>query len=334
MAEKDIELEPTERKVGMATTFDENSPADIAYLVLTRKLWFKIFIIISSALALSEPFLVAWPNTIFVQKIVLAISTFLFFVGYITVVWTIKEGSIFSRFRSALLGEVLLEIVCLTIGWALIFEEPAMASLRCFRIFRFVWYIEFYRAKKDSFFYPVIRVFHLIIQYLEQLGSELFSYSSKGGVVVLGFFFYMAYILGVVYWLKTGSWGLISPEGTTSECDTLPHCFLIMLRLTFWDGDGLDFVLSLMDDGDKVLVAILVIYMCISALVLLNGLIGIFMQAFQMATSQPDQEDEQDEESGKELSPKEQVKKDIRDTLARLEDLSKQVEADIATLKN
>lgn len=58
------------------------------------------------------------------------------------------------------------------------------------------------------------------------------------------------------------------------------------------------------------------------------------MQAFQMATSQPDQEDEQDEESGKELSPKEQVKKDIRDTLARLEDLSKQVEADIATLKN
>ena len=77
----------------------------------------------------------------------------------------------------------------------------------------------------------------------------------------------MAYLMGVAYWVKTGTWGLISPEGgpngNVSECDTLPHCFWIMLRLSFWDGSGFDYVKSVMDGGDNVLTAILIFYMCV-----------------------------------------------------------------------
>jgi len=139
-----------------------------------------------------------------------------------------------KRIHDAILPEVWIEIVFLILGWGLIYSsEQSMAPLRCFRLLRFVWYAEFFRAKKGTIFYPVTFICHVVLQYLEKIGEELFTTASKGGVIVLGFFFYMAYIMGVSFYYETMNMALASPEGgpsgTLSQCDTLPHCFLVML---------------------------------------------------------------------------------------------------------
>jgi Ion transport protein len=154
--------------------------------------------------------------------------------------------------------------------------------------------MELYQAEKGvGVLYPITHVCHLVLQYLEQLGQEFFTIRTKGGAVVLGFFFFLAYVLGVAFWWKTSEWPLVSSEtGTTSECDTLQHCFLIMMRLSFWDGSGFDYLLSLMNANKRALVFLLVAYMCLSAMVLLNGLIGIFASAFQAATADDDDADD------------------------------------------
>lgn len=310
-----------EPKAQMAATLDEDSQGDVALLGLAKLWWFKIYLLISFALAVSEPFLVAFPDTTYTaQVIVLALSSALWIFGYICVMIKIEEGGFFKRLHDAFLTEILIEVVCFAIGWSLIFRDPGMASIRCFRVFRFVWYSEFYEAKKGTFFYPVTFFAHIVLQYLEKIGAELCTTNSKGGIVVLGFFFYMAYVFGVSFWQKTGNLLLASPEGNgsqeLSECDTLPHCFLIMLRLTFWDGSGFDYLKSLMDNGSNELVSLLILYMCISAMVLLNGLIGIFGGAFQAATVEEDEGEESEQ------------------TLERIENLCKQLSADVAELKN
>jgi len=353
-------------KDGIAHTFDEDSPGDVALLKLAKAWWFKIFLFISFGLALSEPFLVAFPQTIPIQKIILAISSGLFVLGYLATMIAISSESVpegfflkrlYFRFRYSFLPEMWIEIFSFVIGWALIFEDPGIACLRCFRVFRFVWYTEFYTAKKGTLFFPITFFCHLVLQYLERIGKELFTFSSKGGVVVLGFFFYLAYVMGVSFWLKTGDLLLTSPEGgpngTLSECDNLQHCFLIMLRLTFWDGDGFDFVKSLIDANQKGLVTLLIIYMCLSAMVLLNGLIGIFGGAFSAATeadsddegeegedSDSDKKDEKDEKDEKEGGGDEEmnlVKKDpkkvILEYMARIEKSCAKLQSDIDELK-
>jgi len=253
------------------------------------------------------------------------------------------SGSFFKRFRDAFLPEVWIEIVCFIFGWALIFEDPAIACLRCFRIFRFVWYSEFYRARKGSIFFPLTFFCHTVLQYCEKVGRELFTTTSKGGVIVLGFFFYLAYVVGVSFWQKTANLDLVSPEGgptgVLSECDTLPHCFLIMLRLTFWDGSGFDFLKSVMDYGDQGLVTLLILYMCFSAMVLLNGLIGIFGGAFASATEEDDEDDDDDDKKDvKELVEvsdlEKEDKRDLTKALDRIEQLCRKLEADIIELKN
>jgi len=313
------ELEPMQEKVEhegvVASTFEEDDNGDLALLKLAKQTWFKIFLIISIALAFVEPFLVAFPAVTYnAQVIVLALSTLLFVIGYIAIMVNIPEGSVFTRFREAFLPEMWIEVVFFAIGWSLIFRDPGMAAIRCFRILRFVWYSEFYRAKKQSILYPITFFSHIILQYVEKIGQELFTTNSKGGIVVLGFFFYMSYIFGVAFWQKTLTLPLVSPEGG-NECDTLPHCYLIMLRLTFFDGNAFDFLKSVMDNGNNELVTLLVLYMCVSAFLLLNGLIGIFGGTFASATEEVDEGEE------------------AMKALDRVEQLCKKLDSEVIALK-
>eukprot|EP01119_Soliformovum_irregulare_P002208 TRINITY_DN12496_c0_g1_i1.p1 TRINITY_DN12496_c0_g1~~TRINITY_DN12496_c0_g1_i1.p1 ORF type:complete len:356 (-),score=62.64 TRINITY_DN12496_c0_g1_i1:25-1092(-) len=286
--ETQLVIEEFSQKEGVAMTFEENAEGDRALLMLAKHRWFKIFIITSICFAASEPILIAFPNeTNYAQKVILAASTMLFIFGYLaTMAMMPPDVSLKKRFRAALFPEVWIEIICLLVGWAFIFEDPALASLRCFRIFRFFWYSEFYRAQRGSPFYALTFFCHMVLQYLERIGRELFTTSSKGGVIVLGFFFYIAYIVGATFWQKTHQWDLpaadsdVTAESIGDGCDTLPHCFFIMLRLSFWDGSGFDYVKTLMDSGSPGLVVLLIVYMCASVMVLLNGLIGIFGNTF------------------------------------------------------
>ena len=129
------------KEKGTAATFDVEDPGDIALLALSGYLWFRCFIAVSFFLAVAETVLVGWgPQTLAAQKVLLAVSSFLFIIGYLaTVVAMPKEVRMCDRFRFAVLGESWIEILCFAMGWGLIFQEPAMATLRCFRLFRFVW---------------------------------------------------------------------------------------------------------------------------------------------------------------------------------------------------
>jgi len=297
--------EERSRHASTVVTF-EDSYGDLAYLRLARQTWFKVYLAISFALAFLEPFLVAFPSTHNVQVAVLAISSGLFVFGYGCVMVAMRpkeneELSLWKRFREAYLGEVSLEIFAFAIGWGLIFTRPGMAALRIVRVYRFVWFSEFYKARKESPLFAITFYSRLVLEYLESIASEIFTLNSKGGPVVLFFFFFLAYTLGVSFWIETGNLPLSSPEGgpngTVSECDTLGHCVFVFMRLTFWDGSGFDFIKSLIDSQMGWHALLCIIYMCVSAMVLLNGLIALFGAAFSKVSDE-DEEFEDEAQKG------------------------------------
>jgi hypothetical protein len=118
------------------------------------------------AFALLEPVLCSYKRTILtitLQVICLAVSTILYFiqiVGVATTEWDKIQairalgaiGSIFvpkSESQMTIMkiikfftaeGEFLVEGAMLLAGWILIFWHPGLATLRCFRVFRLLWY--------------------------------------------------------------------------------------------------------------------------------------------------------------------------------------------------
>jgi hypothetical protein len=227
------------------------------------------------------------------QLALLTLSSFLFVLIYIIhafKIFKIKRNrnittSKLECLKEACLPEVLIELLFLILGWSLFFENYAISMLRCLRIFRYVWYGEYYVCdrKNPLQFYPTFYS-HLLLQYLEKVGRELFTTATRGALAVMGIFLFVAFVFGLIFWQITQNWRLNSPEGgnssLVSQCDSLKHCFLIMLRLTFYDGDGFDFIKSLMDANEDGLAFCLFIYMCATSLILINGLIGIFGTAF------------------------------------------------------
>jgi hypothetical protein len=298
----------TKNKHEVAETLND-SYSDIALLWLAKKLLFQIWLVLSILCSLTELVLVAFPDyywSLYVQISILSLSSFLFFSGFIAVMITIspkddEEISFFKRFKATLANEVWIEILTLSFGWGFIFVDIGIASIRILRIFRFFWYSKYYKAKHDSRFFVFTYYCHLVLEYLESIAQEFFTTSSKGGTVILSFFFFLAYTTGVIFWIETRNLPLSSPEGgtsgTLSQCDTLAHCFLIMLRITFWDGDGFDYLKSLMDYNLNGLVVLLIIYMCISAMVLLNGMIGIFSSTINRITEKEDERNNEDPET-------------------------------------
>lgn len=70
---------------------------------------------------------------------------------------------------------------------------------------------------------------------------------------------------------------MVTPDGQT--CDTLSHCYLTLFRLAMYDGVGFDF-LQYTADKDPGLGVLLFLYIIITAVILCNGLIGIFGSCF------------------------------------------------------
>lgn len=184
-------------------------------------------------------------------------------------------------------GQVLYEFCFLVFGWsANIQKSPGIAALRCFRIFRLFWYSELYLAETQYKAgdrpenHPVnpVRQLQLCLNYLGKIATELFSAASKGGFVILMIYFYITYIIAVVSWNLKGN--LDTLEGYNT-CGTLTECFVVIMRLSLYDGTGLDFLSAVIGSGAKGLVLVLIAYMCFNGMILLNGLIGVFGYAFQ-----------------------------------------------------
>ena len=228
------------------------------------KVAFHLYFASSSILALSEPWLVGYPAAggyHDIQIFVLALSTVFYFFGIICMtrlVESTRNMGMKGYFYTILQSPVMFEGVCLLVGWIFIFPRPGLASIRCFRVFRLLWIIDMYYGdynRKNSqmlFFVNVIgKNCQLCLRYFKCLGEELTSSNSRGAIVVLIVFFYVTYIVAVIFWIDRGTFEFYDPIAnsnatanpnrlsTDSYCITLRSCFITLLRLSYYDGNGL-----------------------------------------------------------------------------------------------
>jgi len=132
-------------------------------------------------------------------------------------------------------------------------------------------------------YFYVIFYSHLLLQYVDNIRVELFTTKTKGALGVITLYFFLAYVFAVVYTHATRNMPLISSEGGTSghisQCDTLSHCYYIMIKISNWDGNGFDYWKSLLFHNSLLanfLGVILGFYVFIMDFIILNGILGIF----------------------------------------------------------
>lgn len=187
-------------------------------------------------------------------------------------------------------GEYILEFCCLLGGWLTIFIRPGLAVLRCFRVFRLLWFYEVvvFKTTVEDLFDPVFgaefvarcfKVLKFSINALTALGNEMFrlTNATRGGLLLMLMFFYSAFVLGTTLWIETNS--------ESEFCLTKSGCVYTLMRLTFYDGTGFDFTYSLLRNH-TFLFFLCIAYMCVTSFGLLNGLVGIFGTLFQTASDE------------------------------------------------
>ncbi|RYY78603.1 hypothetical protein EON63_17650, partial [archaeon] len=76
-----------------------------------------------------------------------------------------------------------------------------------------------------------------------------------------------------------------SPGDDDNDCRSLGSCMYTMLRLTFFDGTGLDYAYSL-TSRHSFLFYLTMAYMCVSTFGVINGMIGIFGTVFAAAAEE------------------------------------------------
>ena len=260
---------------------------------------FWIFVGFSSLLALAEPLLIGvlgFGKGSSLQISLLAVSTIVnLILLFATFSFVKKTVPFFVKLRCIFDSGNALEVICLLIGWIFIIPNPGIAALRCFRVYRTLWYFELVdkETKKDPNYRPeehmvsISRVCHICMRYLEAVGCELMTAKSKGGLVILIFYFYVTYVFAVMFWIHDNQ--LATPQdmnpttGTDMLCESLTGCYITMLRLTLYDGVGLDYLGQVIATRSALMSTLLILYLCFATMILLNGLIGVFGSAFEIS---------------------------------------------------
>ena len=218
---------------------------------------FWSFIILCTVLALAEPVLIGLQETLPYsawlgwQLKLLAASSLLH--GLLLTVTYYWIGVIDARLgwlqklRILSDGESIFETACLTLGWIFLWSNPGIAALRCMRIFRMLWFFELGEHKKierpEDRWVSISNSCYICVQYLEGIGSEIFTAKSKGGLVLLAIYFYVTYIFAAIFYIEDRT-RIVTPSdvnpttGNNTLCGTLTGCYLTMLRLTLYDGAG------------------------------------------------------------------------------------------------
>ncbi len=295
---------PTKAQQWLNETFKENTLVDKVYLKYCKTWWFNICLILSIACCIVELVMIAYHSlmdTFGAQVGIFTLSTILFLVIHIKVLFGIRKRyryntlQIQSHFQiwmkilyESILPESIIEFMFIVIGWSLMFnrETVAISIFRNIRIFRYVYYSKYYISDKKSGLVRFYVIFygHIISQYLYKIYEEVFTTLTKGSLAIIAIFFYIAFIYGLVFWQQTRTWALPSPDGgpsgSASQCHNLLDCFFVMIQLTFYDGNSFDFIKSLFLTDHGYLVFLLVIYLCLTAFVLINGILGIFAGSF------------------------------------------------------
>ena len=122
-----------------------------------------------------------------------------------------------------------------------------------------------------------LNVMKFAVLSINSLGTELFTISknTRGGLLLMILFFYSAFVFGISLWVAT--------DESYAHCTNRGECIYTMIRLAFFDGNGLDFAYSLVH-LDPVLFIVVMFYMCMTAFGIINGLVGIFGTLFMRAS--------------------------------------------------
>lgn len=178
-------------------------------------------------------------------------------------------------------GEYMFEGILLVYGWVMLPYRPGLAALRCFRLFRVLWFyeVDVFRRMVMRYFSPVLgkafihrmlNVLKFAINAIKALSSEIGfigNEEARGGLMLILLFFYSAYVIGVTMWIEG--------DAQFVNCGSAAQCWYTLLRLTFFDGNGFDFAYDL-TYHNRALFALTMVYLVVTALGILNGLIGIF----------------------------------------------------------
>ena len=261
---------------------------------------FRIYLILTILFCLSEPIIVAFGKEHINYQIgILAASTLLYFVNILFSFYFIGETNhfkipTFKKLKLVMDTEMIFELFCLAIGWIFIFPNKGLACLRCFRVFRLLWFFEIYQKDIPDSYDPSrsLLIFNpsqgirLCLAYIRNIVVELFTVKSRGGVIVIGIFIYMSYVFAVIFNYEQN--GLV--VAGTSPCSSISKCFFMLVRLSFYDGNGFDFLYEVFLNNVYQGIA-LSTYMIFTGIILLNGLIAIFGNAFNNEEKEKSKED-------------------------------------------
>jgi len=231
-------------------------------------------------------------------------------------------------------GEVYFEVSTLIYGWATIYYVPGLAALRCVRIFRYLFYFELLPSEKVKAAsssspyrrFTFMKAMHLCLTYLKSLSTEITTQKSHGGVVILAMFFYITYLMSLVYFYDRDTLAM-DDISYSSSCQTLQQCYITMLRLAFYDSTGLDYfnAIAQVNVGYAV---VLMLYLIVAAIILLNGLIGIFSKV--LTVDDLTESHQQHESPCSPCSSCQALREDNKIILSMLQKL----QSDFTTLKN
>ena len=207
-----------------------------------------------------------------------------------------KEYSLSTEMWAVVMeGAIILETTTLLGGWFFIFYRPGLASLRCFRLLRILYFHQlpreiiyrleamwYQRLNPLSFveFHLMEKAFRFASQSLTSLGREMFflTAATRGGLLLMCLLGFFAFVVGMAVSQEIYDASWLSDEQTS--CKSVGLCTLVMLRLTFFDGTGLDLFTNLSMDH-KFLFCIVILYLCTSSFGIVNGLIGLFGEIFR-----------------------------------------------------
>lgn len=155
--DKLIEVEPS-------MEIEDIEPIGRARATMRRTWLFWLNVLASVILGVAEPVVIAqqsWNQRSHTgaQVAILALSTLLYLIqlrityNLIAADMTVAK-TLAGRAAHIFDGEVLFETACLAVGWIFLFESPGVAALRCFRIFRVLWYFESGTTKEIQLFGP------------------------------------------------------------------------------------------------------------------------------------------------------------------------------------
>lgn len=245
---------------------------------LFKRDYYSLFLSIYLILIVIESILIAYDPghylNLVAQIVILAVSTVCCLANfYWTSTFIDPAGGAYS---SKYLYEAFdyytgIEFAFIVFGWVCLFGLPGIASLRVLRACCYMRYGELLQVDQvPSALKYALHSVHVCARYLDKLALEIFTTRTKGSVVLLGLFFYLAYVFGVAFWVHT------KDTAPVEFCGTVDSCVVTMIRLAFYDAKGLDFLSYFSDSDSEVLTALLILYLVVTGIIILNGLIGIF----------------------------------------------------------